>query len=177
MRRRASRPQLKRDPLGGIITAHGSGSHLPAGTPGLRKSIRSGLRYGLTLATLFSLVVTVQRVLLGPGAFVRYGLRWEELVTLYYVAFSLGGVAYGALLPLRRVPGFDLAAMMSGVVFVAPMYLGAAVLMWPLFQSPQLAVTVGVFVAFFVGVPLGLYWWDNDRERESRPGAGDPSGG
>jgi len=139
-------------------------SDLPGGTARFRDSLRSGLRSGLALATLFSLLVTVERLLLGPGAFARVGMPWEELVTLYFVTFSLGGLAYGALLPLRRPGGLDLAAMASGVLFVTPMYLGCAVLMSPLFPSVQVALGVGAFVAFFVGIPVGLTRWDNDKE-------------
>jgi len=147
----------------------------PAVRKDLRKSIRSGLRTGLVLATLFSVLVTVQRMLMGAAAFARLGIRWEEVVALYYVAFSLGGSAYGALLPLRRARAFDLAAMTSGVLFVAPMYLGAAVLMSRLFPSLRVAVTGGIVAALFVGVPLGLFWWDTDREREARPPPADSS--
>ena len=159
------------------VTRHAVGSVSPGGREHLRKSIRSGLRNGLVLATLFSVVLTAQRVLLGSAAFPRLGMRWEELVALYYVAFSLGGSGYGALLPLRRARSFDLAAMTSGVFFVAPMYLGAAVLMSRLFPSLQVAVTIGMVAAFFLGVPLGLFWWDTDREREARQRPADSSGG
>jgi hypothetical protein len=152
------------------------GSPSPAGRKALRTSIRSGLRTGLVLATLFSLVVTVQRVFMGAAAFARLGMRWEEVIALYYVAFSLGASGYGALLPLRRARGFDLPAMMSGVLFVAPMYLGAAVLMSRLFPSLRVAVTGGIVAALFVGVPLGLFWWDTDRERATQQQPADNSG-
>ena len=156
-------------------TRGGVHSFSPGTWQDFRRSIRSGLRTALVFATLCSFGVIVRRVVEGPEAFARVGIRWEGLVVLYYVAFSLGGSAYGALLPLRRALGFDFAAIMSGIIFVAPLYLGAAVLVSPLFSSLQTALTFGLFCALFVGIPLGLYWWDTDREQAARARPADSS--
>ena len=133
---------------------------------GFRDGIKSGVRYGLKLATLFSLIATVERVLLGPRAFANLGMGWIEIVILYYVAFALGGCGYGALLPLRRWEGLDPAAMMSGVLLVAPGYFGFALLLAPQFGSIPSAFGTAGFVTLLVGPVAGLWRWDYDRERD-----------
>jgi hypothetical protein len=129
-----------------------------------RASIRSGLKLGLITATLFSLAVTVQRLLLGPGAFAHLEMSWGQIVAVYYAAFSLGGCGYGALLPLRQRHSW--AAAMSGVVFISPMYLGLALLMNRMFGSLQIALIVGALLSIVGGAVLGVFWWDDDRQQE-----------
>ena len=126
-----------------------------------RDSIRSGFKFGVLTATLFSVGVTVQRLLLGPDAFARFGMSWSQVVIVYYGTFTLGGCAYGALLPLR--PRHVWAAPMSGVLFLSPMYLGFAVVMNKIFDSLEIAILVGVMLSIFGGVVLGLFWWDEDK--------------
>jgi hypothetical protein len=140
------------------------GSAAPSGSrQSVWDSIRSGLKFGVITATLFSFAVTVQRLLLGPGAFTRFGITWATIVAVYYVAFSLGGCAYGALLPLRRRHSW--AAAMLGVLFISPMYVGFAVLMNRMFSSLEVALIFGAMVSTFGGIILGLFWWDDDREQ------------
>ena len=137
------------------------------GGPTYAESIRLGLRSGLIVATFFSLVVTVQRLLLGPNAFARLGMTWAAIVALYYVAFCLGGCAYGALLPLK--PKNLLAAMMSGVLLVLPVYLGFGVFIGlALNKAPTLgvALTAGAVAAVLVGIPVGLRDFGSEREGE-----------
>ena len=144
---------------------------LRGGSQSFRDSVRSGLKLGLITASLFSLVVTVQRLLLGPDAFSRFGMSWSQIVAVYYAAFSLGGCGYGALLPLRRRHSW--AAAMSGVFFISPMYLGLAVVMNRMFGSLQIALAVGAMLSLFGGTVLGLFWWDDDRQQEK---GGTPGG-
>ena len=72
----------------------------------------------------FSLVVAVQRVLLGPHASVRLGMSWTEIVAIYYVGLALGGCAYGALRPLSQ---YLPVAILSGVLLVLPVCLSLGV--------------------------------------------------
>ncbi len=133
-----------------------------------RDNVRAGLRTGLIIATGYSAWVTVLRLTVGPKAFDRVGLRWEELVALYYLTFSVGGSVYGAFLPLKRHPA---GAALLGFFLMCPMYLGAAVL-FHLAQNQSgswredlaLAVVLGIIA----GIMLGI-WLTMSDEGDSRP--------
>jgi hypothetical protein len=104
------------------------------------------------------------------------GMTWLEIVILYYVAFCVGGVAYDALVPLRRK--YIVAAMLSGVLFVMPAYLGFAVLIGVGLGNKgvplDVVLTLGATTAFVVGIPVGLRDWGkpvngaggSDRDRQ-----------
>ena len=134
------------------------------------ENVRSGLRTGLVIATGFSIWATVVRLAVGPRAFEHFGVAWEEIVVVYYLAFSVGGSVYGALLPLKRhVAG----AVVLGFFLMCPMYLGASVLFhitqnqsgsWG--EDLALAVVLGVIA----GIMLGI-WFTMSETTDTEPSA------
>jgi hypothetical protein len=125
-----------------------------------RANVRAGLRTGLFIATGFSAWATVLRLVVGPGAFERFGVTWGEVVAVYYLAFLAGGSVYGALLPLRRHPA---GAVVLGFSLMCPMYLGAAVLFhvtqnesgsWR--EDLGLAVLLGIIAGIILGIWLSI---------------------
>lgn len=129
-------------------------------------NILSGLKLGLGIATFFSLWVLIVRLLLGAGGFERYGIGWVEVVAVYYLGLSLGGCAYGALLPLRR---FALGSALLGFLLVLPMYLGISVALGLALEADRplkADLVVGTVLAAFVGSVFGLWEWI-DHKKES----------
>ncbi|SRR5712692_3707354 len=126
---------------------------------------------GAFMATLFSLGVTAIRIVVGGAAFERLGASWLMIVGIYYAGLSLGGCAYGALLPLRR---FALGAILLGFLLMFPMYAAFAVILGLSFQrvpSVQVALVIGVILSAFVGGAVGLSVWSEDRAKSGNKGA------
>jgi hypothetical protein len=124
------------------------------------------------MATAFSLVVAVQRVLVGPHAFLRLGMSWIEIVAIYYVGLSLGGCAYGALRPLSR--RYLPIAMLSGVLLVLPVCLALGVFLGlgiNKTDNVEVAVTLGAAAAFCIGLPLGIMNWTDEQAQRGDKGA------
>jgi hypothetical protein len=122
------------------------------------------------MATVFSLVVAVQRVLLGPHAFVRLGMSWTEIVAIYYVGLALGGCAYGALRPLSQ---YLPVAMLSGVLLVLPVCLSLGVFLGLGLNKTddvEVAVTLGAAAAFLIGAPLGIMNWTDEQAQTGDQG-------
>jgi len=145
-----------------------------AGDLGARENVLLGLRIGLTIATGFSVWVVILRLMFGPGVFDRFGVRWGVIVTVYYAALSLGGCAYGALLPLKRSP---LGAMLLGFLLLCPMYLGIAVVLGlTQHRVPSLSAALvdGLVLGGVGGSILGLWIWFDERN-QSRDGQGPPN--
>jgi hypothetical protein len=118
------------------------------------------------MATVFSLVVALQRVILGPRAFVRLGMSWTEIVAIYYVGLALGGCAYGALRPLSH---YLPVAMLSGVLLVLPVCVALGVIIGlglNKADNVQDAVTLGAAAAFLVGLPLGIMYWTDEQAQK-----------
>lgn len=136
----------------------------PMSRVGVWRDIRSGATVGLVIATCFSVVATVMRMLLGARAFDRIGLSWGLLVLVYFGALGIGGGVYGALLPLRRhIAG----AGLLGFMLVFPMYLSLSVLIGlalKLIPTVAVGLVIGALLSAFVGVPLGISLWMDDQK-------------
>src|SRR2546426_11024828 len=121
-------------------------------------TIREGLKIGLFIATCYSVVVLLSRLLLGPGAFHRFGISWLAIIAVYYVALPIGGLAFGALSPYRLNP---VGAMARGFLFVLPVYVAFTTLIGlGVGQLPVKAgLLLGLVIAAFAGSTLGLWIW------------------
>ena len=135
-------------------------------TFGDRRNILRGVRTGVFIATAFSLVLTLIRVLVGSSAFDRIGASWLEIVAIYFLCLAVGGGAHGALVPLKR---FAVGAAFLGFLFALPMYLGlATILRLGMAKVPpfHVALTIGIILSALVGGSVGLLTWSKDRLQE-----------
>jgi len=105
--------------------------------------------------------VLLSRLVLGPGAFRRFGISWLTIIAVYYLAFSIGGLAFGALSRYRLNP---VGAMARGFLFVLPVYVAFTTLIGlGVGQLPLKAgLLLGLVIAAFAGSTLGLWMWVDD---------------
>ncbi len=142
---------------------------------GAQENLRWGLRLGLIMATCFSVAVVIARVVIGPGALQRFGISWAAIIAVYYVALSLGGLAFGALLPLKRHP---LGAMVLGFLLVLPMYAALSVLMGlglKEIPSVRVGLIIGAILAAVVGGAVGISIWSDEQKEQRDVQTRDPS--
>lgn len=129
----------------------------------LRRGL-NGLGFGLFVATGLSAWATILRVSQGTGPFDRIGSSYGITVLVYFLAFSLGGVIWGLLAPLRR---WLLGSMLLGALLLAPMYLGFSILNRP---SPELTTAwrtaASVIASLVAGGLLGVYVWVHERRNK-----------
>src|SRR5947199_9661830 len=124
-------------------------------------AIREGVNIRLFIATCYSVIVLLSRLVLGPGAFRRFGISWLTIIAVYYLAFSIGGLAFGALSRYRLNP---VGAMARGFHFVLPVYVAFTTLIGlGVGQLPLKAgLLLGLVIAAFAGSTLGLWMWVHD---------------
>ena len=125
-------------------------------------TIREGLKIGLFVATCFSLFVVLGRLVLGPGAFQRFGISWVTIVAVYYATLSIGGLAFGGLSRYRLSP---VGAMARGILFMLPGYLVFTTLIGfgtGKLPSSEVALWLALIIGVFAGSILGLWMWIDD---------------
>lgn len=127
-------------------------------------NIMRGLGVGLFVATGLSVWITFLRLWQGTAPFDRAGTQYGVTVVVYYVAFSLGGIVVGALLPLRR---WALGSMLLGMLFVGPVYASFVFLdASPQDRFSRWNVFVTLAATVIGGGLLGLWmWWGEQRGR------------
>jgi hypothetical protein len=93
----------------------------------------------------------------------RLGLSFTAVALTYLTACPLGGVLFGAAMPIRR---WVLGSILLGVLAVFPLYVGALALLKPpdIRFFPE-AVLGGVFLSLLIGGSQGFLDW---RERNPR---------
>ena len=136
--------------------------------PGRSRNVRLGLRVGLGIATVYSAWVAFVRLALGPHAFDRFGLNWWQLVAIYYGGLSLGGWAYGLLVPLKR---HLWGALLQGIVLILPMYGGVMLAVGLSVPRSEFRtyMIASLIVALIVGAALGFSWWTDEHDVAEDP--------
>ena len=127
-----------------------------------RVTAGQGLKIGFFVATCFSIIVLLGRLLLGPAAFQQVGLNWITIIAVYYVTLPIGGFAYGTLSPCRLNP---FGAIARGVLFMLPAYvLFTTLIGFATGKVPSIktGVLLGLSLAVFGGSIMGLWTWIDD---------------
>lgn len=119
------------------------------------------------MAIVSSAGLTIRYLLLGSQATKVFGVSWLVMVPIYFVALLLGGLVFGALLPLKRHPA---GAMLLGFLFMLPVYVVGTVLLGGV--TLVTGLWIGVAIAAFAGSIFGLLIWG--AEEEKRKGVQDP---
>jgi len=120
---------------------------------------------GLLVGCAYALWATVVNRLSHGAAFVRLGVTWGQLTSLYLLAAPLGGLLVGLAWPLRRsvIGGFVL-----GALGILPMYVGAAILEVPTAPwSERLLFTL--IASMVIGGSVGVGAWLDDHPRGEAP--------
>jgi len=127
-----------------------------------RVNAGQGVKIGFFVATCFSIIVLLGRLLLGPATFQQFGLNWITIIAVYYVTLPIGGFAYGMLSPYRLNP---FGAIARGVLFMLPAYvLFATLIGFAAGRVPSIktGLVLGLSLAVFGGSILGLWTWIDD---------------
>jgi hypothetical protein len=126
-------------------------------------NVRTGLAYGLGLATVLSCIVLVLVAVRGPQALRSYGIGLPLMLLGYYVSGVLGGAVVGLLLPLARWP---LGAALVGVIAGSIVYALAGWLVTG--QGERAAVLPGLtLIGAAVGAAVGVGLWYGERYLQS----------
>lgn len=91
---------------------------------GLLHRCRTGVGFGLVLASIYSAYVIVVFVASDGAVFERRGLSLGSTLLTYLAGGIVGGILYGVLAPLAR---WRFGAFMVGYIVAIPVCLGAAV--------------------------------------------------
>ena len=126
-------------------------------------NLKWGLKYGLTIALVFTMIAAVSLVLVGEQAFDERGTSFLELIEFY----ALGGCVGGAILGLLR----PLAATKLGTVFIG-MCIGFCV--WGGFLAQHIGLRnlepfdyFTLAFAALIGGPFGASFFLRDQKSET----------
>ena len=131
----------------------------------LTQRIRTFVRYGLYMATGFSLLLIPAVLLIGNRALPRYGLTPIQIVAVYYLAGVMGGVVVALVYPISR---WFLGAFALGSLAVAPVYVGFGLLLRTRDDPASLPWALGGVLALFVGGGVGTQIWSEQHGGPTR---------
>ena len=88
-------------------------------------NIRWGIRWGTTLASIYSLLALVINGLSAGEAFSRKGITLGQTIALYMASGVIGGIVVGLLRPVMKT---RFGASAVGVVAAIPLSVGISIL-------------------------------------------------
>ena len=124
----------------------------------VKRNILWGIRYGLAAAVLYSILVSIQYILVGSRSLEGRGVTLLSTIVVYFVGGIAGGALVGVLRPLTR---WRLGSAVVGVVVCFPLAAASLVAIdGPIASWQGKTVFGGVFAAVFVGVIAGCQAWE-----------------
>ena len=88
-------------------------------------NIRWGIQWGMTIASIYSLIALVINRLSAGQAFSRKGITLGQTIALYMISGLIGGIVIGSLRPVMKS---KLGASAVGVIAAFPLSVGISVM-------------------------------------------------
>ncbi len=115
--------------------------------------LRSGLWWGLSFATVYSVWVLGIWLVRGNATFERLGITLLQVVAAYFISGAVGGLTVGLLMPLGQTP---LGAAILGFIVAVQVFAAVAISMegWPI----NWLLVLGPSIAIGPGAGIGMLW-------------------
>ncbi len=126
----------------------------------LRTNVSWGLRWGLSVALVYSAYVLVLVLLRGNGVLTDQGISLSQVLTVYGITGIFGGLAVGLLRPLGR---YLVGAAVIGYIVAALLFFCFGLIDAPLSEWQRDDVTEVLVLAAILGPAGGVIAWKQGR--------------